>query len=318
MTGEKGKTNLVLGTGPLGMSVMERLLLEGQQVMMVNQSGQADVPEQVQVIKCDLVKETIPLEIIKKVDVVYHCIGLPYPQWGKLKTIMNNVIQALRNSDTILVYADNLYAYGPSHGKLVETLLYRPVGKKTRIRADIATFVIEEHNKGNIRAAIGRGSDFYGPRVRNSALGYRVFEHLLKDKSVDIFGNIDTPHTYIYIHDFAAGLVTLGTRTESLGEIWHIPSAETMTTRAMIEKICQELGNSPSYRIANRLILHALGLFNQEMRELKEIYYQFERPFVVNHNKYKTRFGEQVTPHEQAVRETIKWYRDQNSKNKIS
>jgi hypothetical protein len=46
------------------------------------------------------------------------------------------------------------------------------------------------------------------------------------------------------------------------------------------------------------------------MREMRETYYQFARPFVVDHRKYANAFGAEVTPHVEALRRTMAWYRE--------
>ena len=48
-----------------------------------------------------------------------------------------------------------------------------------------------------------------------------------------------------------------------------------------------------------------MGMFKPDMRELVEMLYQFERPFVVNHDKLTQRFALVPTPLPQAVRETV-------------
>jgi hypothetical protein len=53
-----------------------------------------------------------------------------------------------------------------------------------------------------------------------------------------------------------------------------------------------------------------LGLVNPVMRELREMTYQFDRPFIVDHSKYARRFGEGFTPLDEGLRATVEWYRE--------
>lgn len=50
------KKSVILGTGPLGMAVMDELLDMGHPVLMVNRSGRLkeNKPKGVEVIQCDL------------------------------------------------------------------------------------------------------------------------------------------------------------------------------------------------------------------------------------------------------------------------
>ena len=57
-----------------------------------------------------------------------------------------------------------------------------------------------------------------------------------------MLGNPDIPHTLTYLPDFGRALVTLGTREEALGHVWHVPSAETLTSRAFAALVFEALG----------------------------------------------------------------------------
>jgi hypothetical protein len=49
------------------------------------------------------------------------------------------------------------------------------------------------------------------------------------------------------------------------------------------------------------------------MRELAEMSYQFEEPFVLDTSKYESVFGAAGTPLADAVAATLSWYRTQAS-----
>ena len=59
-----------------------------------------------------------------------------------------------------------------------------------------------------------------------------------------------------------------------------------------------------------RPLVRTIGLFNPYVREIFEMLYEFEEPFVVDHGKYERAFGNHATPLRQAVRETLAWYRE--------
>jgi hypothetical protein len=51
-------------------------------------------------------------------------------------------------------------------------------------------------------------------------------------------------------------------------------------------------------------------VFNPLVRELNETLYQFERPFVADASKFQGAFGPfEPTPHREAVRRTVDWFR---------
>jgi hypothetical protein len=54
-----------------------------------------------------------------------------------------------------------------------------------------------------------------------------------------------------------------------------------------------------------------LALFNKDMKNLKrEKVYQFVTPWLVDHSKYERAFGATVTPHPEAVQQTVAWFKE--------
>jgi len=63
----------------------------------------------------------------------------------------------------------------------------------------------------------------------------------------------------------------------------------------------------------SKLALRALGLVNPMMRELAEMAYQFDEPFVLDTTKYEAVFAAAGTPLAAAIAATVAWYRTQTS-----
>jgi nucleoside-diphosphate-sugar epimerase len=76
--------------------------------------------------------------------------------------------------------------------------------------------------------------------VLASAAGEQVFGRAVEGKSAQVAGDPDQPHTYTYVPDIGKGLVILGEREEALGQAWHLPSPETLTTREFVGMIFEE------------------------------------------------------------------------------
>jgi nucleoside-diphosphate-sugar epimerase len=306
--------HVVLGAGGgLGRAVVQALVKQNQRVRAVSRSaiGHLNFGRQVEVMQADVADPYQMIAICEGASVIYHCTNAPYPEWEEaLPPMMRGVIAGAESSGAKVVYGDNLYMYGPVTGLITPDLPSKATGKKGRVRATIAADLMQAHQSGKIRATIGRASDFFGPGVLNSSMGEVIFQALVEGKTLNLIGDLDVPHTYTFVEDFAQGLVMLGDREEALGEIWHIPSAETLTTRQFLDLIAAEAKQNPKLRVASPLMLSLLGWFSPMMQELKEISYEFEQPFVVDHRKYEAVFGRQTTPHREAIRKTIAWFRE--------
>ncbi len=301
--------HVIFGTGAMGLAVMRELMRKGQSVRMVNRQSDVHVPQEVEVLRGNAESVDFCKEACRGAEVVYNCTGLPYPLWDEhLPRIMNGIIAGAASADAKLIYGDNLYAYGPHVGnKYHEALSLRPVGRKAKVRKAVAEQLLQAHREERVRGVIGRAPDFYGPEVKLAILGEQVFRAVMHGKPVALIGNIDLPHTHIYIDDLASGLVMLSEEDVALGQVWHIPAAETVTTRQLVELIGEELGRRPRYRIANGAMLRILGWFVPTMREFGELMYMLNEPFQVDHSKFANAFPAQITSHRAAIQQTLEW-----------
>ncbi|MCI0398198.1 MAG: NAD-dependent epimerase/dehydratase family protein [Chloroflexi bacterium] len=314
MSVDEQTRTVIFGSGPLGLSVMEALVARGRQaICLVNRTGRLGeaLPAGVTVTQGDATNPDDVARLCGEAEVVFHCAQPAYHEWPeKFPPLTNGILEGVARSQARLVFGDNLYMVGPTGGRPIhEDLPYAATGPKGRTRAAMDRSLLEAHQTGRVRVAIGRASDFYGPRVLGSAVGEMFFGPALARKPVNVLGNPDLPHTYTYVRDFAQGLVTLSEREEAFGRAWHIPSAPTISTRQFADLVAAEIGRPVRLRPAGRWLVAAVGLFNRELRELKEILYQWEEPFIVDHSRFAQAFGNEATPHDVAIRETVAWFR---------
>jgi nucleoside-diphosphate-sugar epimerase len=311
---DNGELHVVFGTGAVGMSVMDALIQRGpRRVRMVNRSGRARVPHGVEVTGGDATDEAFTREASEGASVVYFALNPPYDKWPELfPPLQAGVLEGAASAGAKLIAMENLYMYGPTGGRpITEDLPYAATTRKGTVRARMSQELMEAHTSGRVRIAIGRASDFFGPRVLASAAGEQVFGRAVQGKSAQVAGDPDQPHTYTYAPDIGKGLVILGEREEALGRAWHLPSPETVTTREFVGMIFEEVGKPARLQAAPKLVLRALGLFNPPLRETIEMLYEFEEPFVVDNSRFERELGEQATPLREAIQRTVRWYREE-------
>jgi nucleoside-diphosphate-sugar epimerase len=309
---------VVLGaTGGVGQAIVQALAAQGAQVRAVNRTGRAPVPAPVEVIAADLTSRESTRAACQGAAVVYHCAGLPYDQWAThLPVMLDNVIAAVGTTGATLVYTDNTYMYAPTPEPLTEDSRQAPVTRKGKLRKQLAEAILAAHARGQIRATIGRAPDFYGPGVRASAVGEQFFTALVASRRVPWLGKLDVPHALLFVEDFARGLIALGMHELAWGQVWHMPTAPALTGRQYISLASEAAGVRARALAVSGLLLRVLGLTNAVLRESVEMLYEFNEPYLIDGAKYAHAFDGMPTPHQEAMRRTVAWYRESAAPNR--
>jgi len=298
-------------TGAIGSCVVTQLVHAGREVRAVSRGGQA--PDGAQGVAADASDPAQAARVAAGASVIYHCASPPYTQWPELfPPLTHSILDAAESTGAKLVFADNLYAYGPVDGPLREDLPAIASGRKGRTRVEMAAELLAAHRNGQARVVVGRASDYYGPHGTGSTAGETVFGRILAGKKPQWPGRLDQPHTFHYLPDIARGLVVLADRKEADGQIWHLPAARPLTAQQLFDMIATAVGQPVPVHasIASPALLAVAGIFSPLLREMRETTYQFRAPFVIDASKFEVAFGRlEPTPHGDAIRQTVAWYR---------
>lgn len=311
--------HVVFGTGAIGRAIAVELVKRGESVRMVNRSGRMDeVPAGVEVRAADLYDQAQVKEVTRGAKVVYQASQPEYHQWvEKFPPLQKSIIDGVTGGDAKLVLVENLYMYGDTNvAPLTEDSPHNAHTRKGRVRSEVSNAAFEAHHAGKLRVTTGRGSDFFGPwGLPTAAMGERTFYPLLHGKAANLVGNIDLPHTHTFAPDFGKALVILGGRPEADGQAWHVPNdSPRVTQREMVTMIAEEMGIPPAFSAMGRAMMWIGGLFISEAKEMVEMMYGFEKPFIVDSSKFENTFGMKATPMREAIKETVAWYRSHPEK----
>ena len=120
-------------------------------------------------------------------------------------------------------------------------------------------------------------------------------------------GRTDQPHTWTFTGDAARLLATVGGDERAWGRPWHVPSCAPRTQTEVIADLAEGLGvPEPRIRTAGPWLLRTAGLFNRDVRELVEMSYEFDRPFVMDSTLTERTFGMEPTPWADVIAETLR------------
>jgi uncharacterized protein YbjT (DUF2867 family) len=73
--------HVIFGTGAIGLATLDALLRRGETVQMVNRSGSAPVPDEVEVIRGDAGDARFTIDVTRGAQVIYQTLNPPYSRW---------------------------------------------------------------------------------------------------------------------------------------------------------------------------------------------------------------------------------------------
>ena len=309
---------VVLGAGGgIGGAVVRELVGQGRRVRAVTRSGRAATsdgaqpPASYEDWAADVTEREQLRRALAGAAVVYHCAQPPYRRWAQeFPAMTRGIMEESAAAGAKLVFADNLYVYGPAAGRLTEDTPPAAQSKKGRVRAAMAAELMAAHRDGRVRVVIARSSDYYGPGGPDSAVGARFFRAVLAGKKTQWFADLDQPHTLGYLGDMARAFVILAEHAAADGQVWHVPAAPALSGREFVELAARVAGAPARPAVLSLRSVRLLGVVVPILREFPEIMDQWDRPFVSDAGKFMAAFGPfTVTAHEDALRETLDWYR---------
>src|SRR5258706_2182544 len=310
--------HVILGTGAIGRAVAEELVRRGESIRVVNRSGKMDeIPAGVEVVASDLYDQAQVKKVTRGAEVVYQSAQPEYSKWPeKFPPLQKSIIDGLTGSAAKLVIVENLYAYGPTNGApMTEDMPHNTQTRKGKVRSEMSKAALAAHQAGKVRVTMARGSDFFGPWGLPSSMGERAFYPLLNGKAAQMVGRLDIPHTHTYIPDFGKALVILGERAEADGQAWHVPNDMPRITQAeMVKMFAEAAGVEPKMSSMGKLMMQVGGIFIPEAKEAVEMMYEFDQPYIVDSSKFENTFGIKATPMREAIKETVKWFRNHPEK----
>ncbi len=251
---------------------------------------------------------------IKDSRVVILLVGIEYStaqwqvQWPK---IMDNCITACIENNVPFIFFDNVYMYGQVDGIMTESTPFNPCSKKGEIRATIASHLLQQVKKNNIRASIARAADFYGPYAEEKSFFHQlVLKNLREGKKAQWMVNAKVPHSFSFTLDMAQGLYMLAHDENTLNQTWHMPTASpALSGEAMIAMAAELMGGNAKYMNLSKWMVKSFGWFNKVVGESVEMLYQYEHPYHFSSEKFEKHFNFKPTSYHDGLKASIDFYK---------
>ncbi|KMQ60760.1 NAD-dependent dehydratase [Chryseobacterium sp. BLS98] len=258
------------------------------------------------VFPADLSKREEAIEAVKGSEIAYFTLGMPMNTdlWEKqFSVILNNVIDACKINGTKLVFFDNTYMY-PQDGRiLTEQTPFAPVGKKGKVRQQMAEMLLKEMKTGQIEAVICRAPEFYGPGKTQSITNTMIFNNIKAHKKLKVPLRDDTVRSLIWTPDASRATALIGNTPDAFGQTWHLPvDSNKLTYKQFIALASQIYGRELKYTVIPKFVFKIGALFNKQAKELQELLPRYGNDNIFDDSKFRTRFPDfKITSYQQGI-----------------
>lgn len=303
---------VVTGAGPVGWTVTEHLAAQGKNVRILTRSGSGPDHPLVERVKADVQDAAQLRDAFEGAAAVFHCIhGSSYSvdAWqAELPAAEQTVLAAAGEAGAVVVFPESLYSYSEPQRPMTEAGPRTAEGGKRGVRTKL--LAARDAFPANTVSVIA--GDFFGPRVRTSHAGERVVPAVLAGKKLWVIGSADKPHSFTYVPDLAAAMIHAAETPSLWNKVWHAPTGPAVTQRQLATAFTEAGGvEAPKVGAVPGWALRAMGVFSKDVREITEMLYQFEKPFVMDSAATQAAFGLRPTPLAEAAAATVAWWRAQ-------
>lgn len=259
-----------------------------------------------EIFSADLSVREKAIEAVKGSEIAYFTLGLPISSdlWEKqFPVILRNVIDACKVNGTKLVFFDNTYMYPQDDRILTENTAFDPVGRKGRVRRQMAEMVLKEIRSGELEAVICRAPEFYGPAKTQSITNTLIFNNIKEGKTLKVPLSDKKKRSLIWTPDASRATALIGNTPDAFGQTWHLPVDKSHPTYREFIRIASEIyGRDLKYSVVPRFVFSIGALFNKKMKELLELLPRYEYNNIFDDSKFRNKFPNfQVTSYQQGI-----------------
>jgi len=304
------KLHVVAGAGPVGWTVAEQLAAQGHPVRILTRSGNGPAHPLVERRRVDVSERRLVEGELDGAAAVFHCIhGSAYraKAWAaELPQAEQTVLAAAGRAGAVVVFPESLYAYDQPHRPMAETSSRAAAGGKRGIR----TQLLEARAASATPTVSVAASDFFGPRVRGAHAGERMVPAVLAGRTVRVLGSPDVPHSFTYVPDLAAAMIRASRQPAVWDSVLHAPTGPAVTQRELVQAFAAAAAvAAPKVASVPGWLFRGLAPVLPDARELAEMLYQFEEPFVMESARSQSVLDLSPTPLTEAAAATVRWWR---------
>ena len=257
---------LVTGaTGFVGQHLIKRLKLDDYNIKVISRRPVLGV----EVIICDFLKDDIPDNALKDIDIVFHLAGYAHDlksesgieqTYQKINVDITAKLLSLsvKNNVKKFIFVSSVKAGGVSRqGKCAtEKSLSEPDGVYGKTKREAELKVLEAGRKSDIHVSILRPALIYGPKVKGNL---QLMMQGIKKGWFPPLPEIGNRRSMIHVDDIVRALLFLSNNKKSNGEVFIATDGRVYSSRNIYEIMCHVLDkNIPNWSVP-RLLFNAIA-----------------------------------------------------------
>ena len=257
---------LVTGaTGFVGQHLIEYLKLNGYNIKAISRNLILGVDT----VICDFLKDDIPDNALKGIDIVFHLAGYAHDlksesgieqTYQKINVDITAKLLSLsvKNNVKKFIFVSSVKAGGVSRqGKCAtEKSLSEPDGVYGKTKREAELKVLEAGRKFDIHVSILRPALIYGPKVKGNL---QLMMQGIKKGWFPPLPEIGNRRSMIHVDDIVRALLFLSNNKKSNGEVFIATDGRVYSSRNIYEIMCHVLDkNIPNWSVP-RLLFNAIA-----------------------------------------------------------
>lgn len=256
------------------------------------------------VFSADLSIREQAVEAVKGSEIAYFTLGLPISSalWEQqFPLILSNVIEACKINGTKLVFFDNTYMYPQDDRPHTESTAFEPVGRKARVRKQMAEMVLAAMQSGGLEAVICRAPEFYGPGKTQSITNTLIFNNIKGGKNLKVPISVNKKRSLIWTPDASRATALIGNTPDTYGQTWHLPVDKSHPTYAAFIGLASKVyGRDLKFSVVPKFVFQIGAWFSPKVKELLELLPRYAYDNLFDDTKFRKRFPDfQVTSYKQ-------------------
>lgn len=310
------KAIVVGATGGTGAAVAEELVKRGIRTIAFGRSWKKlerlqeslGKPECLTIAVGDAFRPDTILSASQGAEILFHCANVPYHEMAsKLIPLDESVMEAADRLSLKVVAIDGIYPYGRRQtARATEEHPKRPHTKKGKVRLAYEQMLFDGR-WSRAKVMIVRLPDYYGPTANEASYLGSTLEAIAAGKTAYFIGNMHVPREFVYLPDAAFMISELAGRDDAYGQNWHIPGAGLISGKEIVRIARQASGIVKPVIPFGKVGLSLLGMGVPVMKEVVEMLYLTEEPFVLSGDKYERLIGPvRATAFEEGIANTIR------------